>query len=86
MVRLRPPPVDLDPDDINMLQFSQKMWQRRKNFWGQVRKPSDDTWEDNPEAKGSLGFRAAFERLRCGVVPDDQVGVSSFNFIWYEIV
>lgn len=87
-LRLRPPPVDLDPEnhDLNMLPSSQKMWHRKKNFWGQVLKPSDDSWEDKSEAMESLGFRAAFERLRLGVVPDEQVGVSSFNFIWYEIV
>ncbi len=88
MVRLRPPPVDLDPDnhDLSMLQSSQKMWQRKKNFWGQVRKPSDESWEEKSEATESLGLRAAFERLRLGDVPDDPIGVSSFNSIWYEIV
>ena len=88
MLRLRPPPVDLDPEnhDLNMLPSSQKMWHRKKKFWGQVLKPSDESWEDYSETTESLGFRAAFERLRRGDVPGDQVGVSSWNFIWYEIV
>ena len=63
-----------------------KMWHRKKQFWGQVLKPCDESWEDQSEATESLGFRAAFEKLRSGDAPDDQVGVSSFNSLWYEIV
>lgn len=87
-VRLRPPPVDLDPDDrkSQMLSSRQTTWQRKKGFWKEARKPSDESWEDKSIDTELSGFKAAFEKLRKGEVPKDQVGLSSFSNIWYEVV
>ena len=87
-MQLRPPPVELDPDDVgpHTQQSSQTVWQRKRGFWKEVRKSSTEGWKDGSLATDLSGFRGAFERLRRGDVPEDQVGVSSFSYIWYEIV
>lgn len=87
-VRLRPPPVDLDPDDptSQMLNPRQTTWQRKRGFWKEARKPSDESWEDKSIDTELSGFKAAFEKLRKGEVPKDQVGQTSFSNIWYEVV
>lgn len=83
-MRLRPPPVDLDPDTEQTA--GEAAWQRHRGFWREVRKASDRTWANPSLQPDFSGFRGAFERLSRGRVGGDAVGAASFSHMWYEIV
>ncbi|KAH7363692.1 heterokaryon incompatibility protein-domain-containing protein [Pyrenochaeta sp. MPI-SDFR-AT-0127] len=86
MERLRPPPVEFDPDDPPA---SRTIWQRKRGFWKNVLKqaPPSQSWASDRSQSQAAGFRAAFEDLRSGSeTPRDLVGRSSFSQTWYEIV
>jgi hypothetical protein len=83
MMRLRPPPVELDPDAPPA---SRTIWQRKRGFWKNILKFSETPWSSDVDMADSSGFRAAFEKLRRGGASTDQVGRSCFSQLWYEIV
>jgi hypothetical protein len=76
-----PPPTILDPDDPPT---SNSIWEIKRRFWKQVRKPDPTPWENDTASES--GFRAAFNCLRYSLFWDDEVGHLSFSYYWYEIV
>jgi hypothetical protein len=87
MVRLRPPPMEFDPDDPPA---SQTIWQRKRGFWKNVLKEArSENWASDGSENRRAGFRAAFENLRSrsGAESWSQlVGRDSFSQTWYDIV
>jgi hypothetical protein len=91
-VRLRPPPIMIDPDNSPS---SQTVWQQKRGFWKNVLKSNYGPWskdeKDDRSGHASAGFRAAFEQLR-SVLPDTpatgvkQVGRESASQVWYDVV
>lgn len=91
-VRLRPPPVMIDPDNSPS---SQTVWQQKRGFWTNVLKPDNRPWFDDEKncesGNARAGFRAAFEQLRSGLpnapaTEVKKVGRGSASQVWYDLV
>jgi hypothetical protein len=82
----RPPPPAFDPDDPPI---NHTTWQRMRGLWKEVRRLSDEAWEDDSKNEGGSGFRAVFKLLQTYKFSnrtDYMIGASSFSRCWYEIV
>ncbi|KAI8965116.1 heterokaryon incompatibility protein-domain-containing protein [Daldinia sp. FL1419] len=91
-IRLRPPPVTVNPDTTLS---NQSVWQYKRGFWKNVLKPNGYGWQDDENEESTdrprAGFRAAFEQLR-GIMDEallsnrKQVGRDSFSQMWFDVV
>ena len=81
MIARRLPSPDFGSDDW---QTSRVIWQDRRAFWKEVRKPSTYPW--SCDSSYESGFRSALDKLSSSSFWKGETGMYSFSHCWYEIV